>query len=291
MHLFYFLYEKYLFRFSSELLNIFQNGKHDCLYKWSHNCAIWFNTFRIYYFIIIQFNLSKTLISFKIGKIQYYKLHMDNDKLKGNPESKFKAGTKKGISRRGFLRGAGLTTVGTVALQTGVLGNAMPNETLAEKSIGPDASLIKLKVNGNFRTLAIEPRTTLAAALRDHLQLTGTKVVCDRGSCSACTVWVDGKPVNSCLTLAVEVAGKEITTIEGIGSVDKLHPVQEAFVAHDASQCGFCTPGMIMTATHLLENNATPNLEDVKVALRGNLCRCGTHPNVFKATLAAAKKM
>lgn len=217
---------------------------------------------------------------------------MDKDRQKSKPENEPQAvGVKKGISRRGFLRGAGLTTVGTVALQTGVLGNSMPEETLAEKSIGPDATLIKLNVNGRSRTLAVEPRTTLASALRDHLQLTGTKVVCDRGACSACTVWVDGKPVNSCLTLAVEVTDKKITTIEGIGTVDNLHPVQQAFVDHDASQCGFCTPGMIMTATHLLENNPKPNLDDVKVALRGNLCRCGTHPKVFKATLAAAEKM
>lgn len=217
---------------------------------------------------------------------------MDNNKLKSKPENEVQAaGVKKGISRRGFLRGAGLTTVGTVALQTGVLGNSMPEETLAEKSIGPDEALIKLNVNGKTRTLAVEPRTTLASALRDHLQLTGTKVVCDRGACSACTVWVDGKPVNSCLTLAVEVTDKEITTIEGIGSEEKLHPVQEAFVEHDASQCGFCTPGMIMAATHLLKNNPNPKLEEVKMALRGNLCRCGTHPKVFKATLAAAEKM
>jgi len=217
---------------------------------------------------------------------------MDNDKLKSKPENENRAeDVKKGISRRGFLRGAGLTTVGTVALQTGVLGNAMPEETLADKSIGPDATLIKLKVNGRLRSVAVEPRTTLASALRDNLQLTGTKVVCDRGACSACTVWVDGKPVNSCLTLAIEVTDSEITTIEGIGTAEKLHPVQQAFVDHDASQCGFCTPGMIMTATHFLKNHPKPNLEEVKVAMRGNLCRCGTHPNVFKATLAASEKM
>ena len=217
---------------------------------------------------------------------------MDKDRQKSNPENGGRTEhVKKGISRRGFLRGAGLTTVGTVALQTGVLGNTMPEETLADKSIGPDAALIKLNVNGRTRTLAVEPRTTLASALRDHLHLTGTKIVCDRGACSACTVWVDSKPVNSCLTLAVEVTDKAITTIEGIGSEDNLNPVQQAFVDHDASQCGYCTPGMIMTATHFLKNNTSPNLEDVKVALRGNLCRCGTHPNVFKATLAASKKM
>jgi len=217
---------------------------------------------------------------------------MDKDRQKKISEQEIRPEhVKKGLSRRGFLRGAGLTTVGTVALQTGVFGKSLPEETLDAQSIGPDAALIKLRINGKTRSLAVEPRTTLASALRDHLQLTGTKIVCDRGACSACTVWVEGKPVNSCLTLAVEVVGQEITTIEGLGSEDKLHPVQEAFIEHDASQCGFCTPGMVMTATHFLQNHPKPNLEEVKVALRGNLCRCGTHPNVFKATLAAAKKM
>lgn len=217
---------------------------------------------------------------------------MDTKRQRNKPEEGSRPNNaKKGISRRGFLRGAGLTTVGTMALQTGVLGNSMPEATLSEQAIGPDATLIKLQVNGKTKTLAIEPRTTLANALRDHLHLTGTKIVCERGACSACTVWVDGKPVNSCLTLAVEVVGQKITTIEGIGTEDNLHPVQQAFIDHDASQCGFCTPGMIMTATHFLQNHPKPNLEDVKVALRGNLCRCGTQPNVFKATLAASKKM
>ena len=170
---------------------------------------------------------------------------MNKDELTSKPENGASPDIpKKGISRRGFLRGAGLTTVGTVALQTGVLGQNMPEETLEEKALGP-----------------------------------------------SCTVWVDGKPVNSCLTLAVEVQGQEITTIEGIGSPEKLHPVQEAFIEHDATQCGFCTPGMIMTAVNFLQNHPKPNLEEVKVALRGNLCRCGTQPNVFKATLAASKKM
>jgi carbon-monoxide dehydrogenase small subunit/xanthine dehydrogenase YagT iron-sulfur-binding subunit len=217
---------------------------------------------------------------------------MNKDSLKSKPENEFPSRSpKKGLSRRGFLRGAGLTTVGTVALQTGVLGNNLTEEILDDKTLGPDAELIQLNVNGKLRTLAVEPRTTLATALRTHLQLTGTKIVCDRGACSACTVWVDGKPINSCLTLAVEVVGQEITTIEGIGSSDQLHPVQQAFIDHDASQCGFCTPGMIMTATHFLQNHPSPDLEEVKIALRGNLCRCGTHPKVFKATMAASKKM
>jgi carbon-monoxide dehydrogenase small subunit/xanthine dehydrogenase YagT iron-sulfur-binding subunit len=217
-------------------------------------------------------------------------MNKDNLKSKNEQESAPEK-ARKGISRRGFLKGAGMTTVGTVALQSGVLGSTLDENSLDAKAIGPDAELIKLKVNGKLHSLAVEPRMTLASALRDKLQLTGTKVVCDRGACSACTVWVDGKPVNSCLTLAVEVQEQEITTIEGIGTAEKLHPVQEAFIEHDATQCGFCTPGMIMTASHFLENNPSPDMEEVKVALRGNLCRCGTHPNVFKATMTASKKM
>lgn len=217
---------------------------------------------------------------------------MDTKRQGNKPEEgSHSKSIKKGLSRRGFLKGAGLTTVGTVALQTGVLGSSMQESKLSEQAIGPDPALIKLQVNGKMKTIAIEPRTTLANALRDHLHLTGTKIVCERGACSACTVWVDDKPVNSCLTLAVEVVGQKITTIEGIGTEENLHPVQQAFIDHDASQCGFCTPGMIMTATHFLQNHPKPNLEEVKVALRGNLCRCGTQPNVFKATLAASKKM
>lgn len=207
------------------------------------------------------------------------------------PENPSSSSGGKGISRRGFLRGAGLTTVGTVALQTGVFGATPKEVTLEEKSLGPDAVAIKLNVNGKSQSLAVEPRTTLANALRDNLKLTGTKLVCERGACSACTVWVDGKPVNSCLVLAVEVVGKKITTIEGLAKGDELHPVQQAFIDYDASQCGFCTPGMIMTATHFLQKHPKPSLEDVKIALRGNLCRCGTQPNVFKATLAAAEKI
>ncbi len=205
---------------------------------------------------------------------------MDNDKKL----------TKKGVSRRKFLQGAGLTAAGTLALQTGVLGkgNTKPKIT---KEAGPGAVNIKMNVNGKVRNMTIEPRATLTHALRDHLQLTGTKVVCDRGACSACTVWLDEKPVNACMTFAMDVGERKVTTIEGLANNGKLHPVQEAFIEHDASQCGFCTPGMIMSAANLVENNANPTLENVRHATRGNYCRCGTYPNVFKATLAAAKKM
>lgn len=194
------------------------------------------------------------------------------------------------FSRRGFLKGAGLTAAGTVIASSGVM--SMKGQQLqTDKTLGPDAVNIKMRVNGKIRQFSVEPRTTLAEALRIELQLTGTKIGCDRGSCSACTVWLDGVPTLSCMTLAVEVGEKEVITIEGLAKNGKLHPVQEAFIEHDASQCGFCTSGMIMSTANLLKENTDPTIEDVKDATRGNFCRCGTHPKVFDATLDAAKKM
>ena len=194
------------------------------------------------------------------------------------------------ISRRGFLKGAGLTAAGTVIASTGVLSLKGQN-TATTKTLGPGTVHIKMKVNGKSRQLNVEPRTTLADALRTELQLTGTKVGCNRGSCSACTVWIDGIPVLSCMTLAIEVGNREVTTIEGLAKNDELHPVQQAFTEHDATQCGFCTPGMIMSAAHLLETNSNPSADDVKDATRGNFCRCGTHPKVVDATIDAAKNI
>ena len=200
------------------------------------------------------------------------------------------ANTGKNISRRSFIRGAGLSTAGSVLLTTNAFALDYKEPLAAGKEFGPEAMTIKMKVNGITKSLSVEPRTTLASALRDHLELTGTKVVCDRGSCSACTVYLDGKPVNSCMLSVFDVGDKEVTTIEGIAKNGELHPVQQAFIDHDASQCGYCTPGMVMSCVHLVDNNADPKLEDVKEATRGNLCRCGTHPHVFKATLDASKK-
>lgn len=203
-------------------------------------------------------------------------------------ESKSKP--SKDISRRSFIRGAGLTTAGSVLLSSNALAFDYKEGYRTGKEYGPNAITIQLKVNGMIRALSVEPRTTLASALRDHLELSGTKVVCDRGSCSACTVYLDGKPVNSCMMSVFDVGDKEITTIEGIAKDGELHAVQQAFIDHDATQCGYCTPGMVMSCVHLLDNNPDPTLEDVKKATRGNLCRCGTYPHVFKATLEAAKK-
>lgn len=197
---------------------------------------------------------------------------------------------KSGITRRNFIRGAGLTTVGSLALQNGVFAST-ENPDDPKKDLGPDAVNITMNVNGVVRKLTIEPRTTLAKALREELQLTGTKIVCDRGSCSACTVWINDTPVNACMTFAMDVGDQQVTTIEGLAKDGKLHPLQDAFIEHDASQCGYCTPGMIMTTAHLLKRNPNPTMDEVKNATRGNYCRCGTYPHVFKATLSAAKKM
>ena len=194
---------------------------------------------------------------------------------------------KDGVSRRQFLRGSALTAAGTTILNSGLLAY---NETAPGDVVGPDAVRISLRINGKAHDLSVEPRTTLAEALRDTLHLTGTKVVCDRGACSACTVWLDGMPVNSCLTFALDVGSREVTTIEGLGTPDQMHPVQAAFVEHDAAQCGYCTPGMVMSTAALLEANPNPSLEDIQNAVRGNLCRCCTYPKEFASALAAARK-
>jgi xanthine dehydrogenase YagT iron-sulfur-binding subunit len=191
------------------------------------------------------------------------------------------------FSRRGFIKGAGVTAATTV-LET---ANALARETQdTDKVQGPEALPVKLHINGREHSVVIEPRDTLAQTLRDNIGLTGTKVVCDRGSCSACTVWIDKTPALACMTLSIDTAGRQITTIEGLSHGDTMHPVQAAFVKHDAMQCGFCTPGMVMSCAALLERNPTPNLSDVKHAVSGNLCRCGTYPKVFAATLDLAQQ-
>ena len=193
------------------------------------------------------------------------------------------------VSRRGFLKSAGLTAATTVLDTATALAHNAEQAASRSGAQGPDAVSIKLHVNGQEHAVTVEPRYTLAETLRDHLNLTGTKVVCDRGSCSACTVWIDGAPQLACMTLSVDSVGRKITTIEGLSQGAQLHPIQSAFIKHDALQCGFCTPGMVMSCAALLERNSNPTLADVKHAVSGNLCRCGTYPKVFAATLDAAK--
>jgi xanthine dehydrogenase YagT iron-sulfur-binding subunit len=157
-----------------------------------------------------------------------------------------------------------------------------------EMSHGPDELLLTLHVNGQPRRVRVDPAATLVDTLRDGLGLTGTKIGCDRGACSACTVWIDGEVRASCMTLALDARGKQITTIEGLARDGELHEVQRAFIEHGALQCGFCTPGMVMSCAHLVERRPDCTLEDVQAAIAGHLCRCGTYPKIFKATLAAA---
>jgi len=157
---------------------------------------------------------------------------------------------------------------------------------------GPGPTTVSLHVNGKERKVTVEPRHTLLEALRDpSLGLTGAKPACDRAQCGACTVWLDGRPVPSCSVLALEAEGRRITTVEGLGSVDAPHPVQRAFVAEDALQCGFCTPGMVMSVAWAVQEHGRGLTEaQAREACAGNLCRCGTYPNVVKAALRAAKE-
>ena len=149
--------------------------------------------------------------------------------------------------------------------------------------------LIELRVNGEAREVFVEPYKTLLQVLREDLGFTGTKEGCNTGSCGSCTVLIDGKAVKSCLILVPQAKGKEITTIEGLGTPEALHPIQQAFVDHFAVQCGYCTPGMILSAKALLDENPSPTEADVKKALHGNLCRCTGYTKIIEAVLAASK--
>jgi xanthine dehydrogenase YagT iron-sulfur-binding subunit len=193
------------------------------------------------------------------------------------------------VSRRSFLTSAGLTAGGAMLGTSLSMSEALAERNSEQAAVGPNAVPMTLRVNGVERLVTVPPHATLAEVLRGPLDLTGTKIGCDRGSCSACTVWLDGVPVASCMTLAIDVGDRSVTSIEGLAEGDKLHPVQAAFVEHDAVQCGFCTPGLVMSCAALLAQNPAPSLEDVKTATSGHLCRCGTYPHVFAATLAAAK--
>jgi carbon-monoxide dehydrogenase small subunit len=148
--------------------------------------------------------------------------------------------------------------------------------------------VIELTINGEVREVLVEPRTTLLHVLREDLGLTGTKESCNAGDCGACTVLIDHKPIASCLTLAIEAQGKEILTIEGLDREGGLHPLQQAFIDHYAVQCGFCTPGMILSAKALLDRNPDPTEKEVREAISGNLCRCTGYVKIVEAVLAAA---
>jgi xanthine dehydrogenase YagT iron-sulfur-binding subunit len=203
--------------------------------------------------------------------------------LKHDPEKRKR---KSNFSRRGFLQGVGVTSG---VLTTGVLESEA--EAQSAKVVGPGEVPITLQINGKPYKTSVEPRTTLLDTLRHRLDITAAKRVCDRGTCGACTVSVDGKAMYSCTVLAIDAQGRQIQTLEGLSQNGKAHPVSKAFVANDAQQCGYCTPGFVMAAKTFLDHNPNPTYEEVKSGLGGNLCRCGTYMGVRKAVLDAAKEM
>jgi len=191
-----------------------------------------------------------------------------------------------GVSRRGFITSVGSGAIGVAA--AGALVQGAPPQAQAEAVKAGDVSAITLTVNGRKQKMLVEARWSLLYVLRDHLGLTGTKVGCERGECGACTVLIDGTARYACLTLAVEADGHEITTVEGLMTGEELGPTQRAFAEEDAFQCGYCTPGQVMAAEGLLRANPSPNLDQIRQGMAGNICRCGTYAHIFKAVAKAA---
>jgi aerobic-type carbon monoxide dehydrogenase small subunit (CoxS/CutS family) len=199
-----------------------------------------------------------------------------------------------GVTRRSFIQTLGVSAAATaLADQASAAAEAQPGAGGGPALLGPDPIDLTLRVNGKESTIKVDPATTLLDALRLHLNLTGTKTICDRGSCGGCSVLMDGKLINSCMLLAVDAVGAEVTTIEGLAPAagengERLDPIQQAFIKHDALQCGYCTPGLVMATRWLLNEAPKPTLDQIKHYLAGNLCRCGTYTNVFNAALEAS---
>jgi xanthine dehydrogenase YagT iron-sulfur-binding subunit len=191
------------------------------------------------------------------------------------------------VSRRAFLKSFGATAAAAATAQVEAVAKDLEKAS-TEPVYGPGAVPITLQVNGQLLKLEVEPRVTLLEALRDHCNLTGSKEVCDRATCGACTVLLDDKPIYSCSRLAIDAQGHAITTIEGLTENGELTAVQRAFIEEDALMCGYCTPGFIMSVTGLLKQNPKPTAEEVRHACSGNLCRCGTYPRVLRAAIRAA---
>ena len=191
------------------------------------------------------------------------------------------------VSRRDFLKTAG---VGSLATAVTAAGAAEAEAQTGPRVVGPGDVPVTLLVNGKRVDLRIEPRVTLLDAVRNRADLTGNKRVCDRGACGACTMIVDGRTIYSCSTLAIDVQGKQIRTVDGLSTGNTLHPVQQAFCDVDALMCGFCTPGFVMAVTALLEKTPNPTPEQARRGLDGNICRCGTFKRIMEATQAAAAK-
>jgi xanthine dehydrogenase YagT iron-sulfur-binding subunit len=192
-------------------------------------------------------------------------------------------------TRRRFLKQVAGTGA-AISLGPALMGISSVEATESEASAGAAVAKFQLKINGQGHTLAVDPRTTLLDALREHLQLTGSKKGCDHGQCGACTVLVNGRRINSCLSLAITHEGDEITTIEGLAKGDELHPVQAAFLEHDGFQCGYCTPGQICSAVACIAEGHAKSDADIREWMSGNLCRCGAYPNIVAAVKEAQSK-
>ncbi len=195
------------------------------------------------------------------------------------------AGPGSGVSRRDFLKISGVSAAVPLVTQVGALALAEGEPAIQ----GPGKVPVSLNVNGKKLNASLEPRVTLLDALRDQFELTGAKRVCDRGTCGACTVLLDGKAVYSCSMLAIDAQSHQITTVEGLGEPGKLHPVQQAFIDNDAQQCGFCTPGFVVATKAFLDQHPNPTQEQIKHGLGGNFCRCGTYAGMRAAVMQAAK--
>ena len=195
-----------------------------------------------------------------------------------------------GFSRRDLLRGGAAGAAVSAVLPRSLYGTEAAADTASGTAlVGPGAVPMTFTVNGRRLDAQLEPRVTLLDALRNHLDLTGAKKVCDRATCGACTVIADGKPVYSCTMLAIEAQGMKISTIEGLGTPAQMHPIQAAFVEHDAQQCGYCTPGFVMACKAFLDVNPNPTLAQIERGLGGNLCRCGTYDGIKHVLLAGGK--
>lgn len=201
-------------------------------------------------------------------------------------ESSAESASGAGLSRRDFLKISGVTAAAPLVAKAGALVAATDGVPIQ----GPDKVPVTLNVNGKMLKAQLEPRVTLLDALRDQFELTGAKRVCDRGTCGACTVLLDGQAAYSCSVLAIDAQTRQITTVEGLGEPGRLHPVQQAFVDNDAQQCGFCTPGFVVATKAFLDQHPNPTPEQIRDGLGGNFCRCGTYAGIRAAVMQVAGK-
>src|SRR3954469_20049496 len=208
-------------------------------------------------------------------------------------DSSSAAGIPSNWTRRSFLKGVGVAAVATEAvLERSAHAADAPPAADALNTVLEGSQKLSLSINDQQRQVTVEPRTTLLSALRDHLDppITGPKLVCNEATCGACTVLINGKPVYGCSVLAIDAVGKKVTTVEGLGTPERMNPVQAAFVEKDAMMCGFCTSGFVTTISALVRDNPRPTEQQVREACKGNFCRCGTYPHIFEAAMAAAGK-